>query len=106
GGMYGASSTTFTRIRNPRSPPRRCGVSANCTRLKRACVGGCRRSGRACGLSARHRCSLSLKTWLETQLARVSKKSDLAVAIRYALSRWAAMTRYRDDGRLEIDNNA
>lgn len=47
-----------------------------------------------------------LKTWLETQLARVSKKSDLAVAIRYALSRWAAMTRYRDDGRLEIDNNA
>jgi len=28
------------------------------------------------------------------------------VAIRYALSRWAALTRYRDDGRLEIDNNA
>jgi len=47
-----------------------------------------------------------LKRWLNTQLARVSKKSELAVAIRYALSRWAAMTRYRDDGRLEIDNNA
>jgi hypothetical protein len=47
-----------------------------------------------------------LKTWLEAQLARVSKKSELAVAIRYALSRWTAMTRYRDDGRLEIDNNA
>jgi len=28
------------------------------------------------------------------------------VAIRYALSRWTALTRYRDDGRLEIDNNA
>ena len=28
------------------------------------------------------------------------------MAIRYALSRWVAMTRYRDDGRLEIDNNA
>jgi len=48
----------------------------------------------------------NLKTWLEAQLARVSKKSELAVAIRYALSRWVAMTRYCDDGRLEIDNNA
>jgi transposase len=47
-----------------------------------------------------------LKAWLEAQLARVSKKSELAVAIRYALSRWEALTRYCDDGRLEIDNNA
>ena len=46
-----------------------------------------------------------LKAWLEAQLARVSKKSELAVAIRYALSRWVALTRYCDDGRLEIDNN-
>lgn len=47
----------------------------------------------------------ALKNWLEAQLARVSKKSELAVAIRYALSRWTAMTRYRDDGRLEIDTS-
>jgi len=26
--------------------------------------------------------------------------------MRYALSRWAALARYLDDGRLEIDNNA
>src|SRR5882724_2045441 len=31
--------------------------------------------------------------------------SQLAGAIRYALNRWTALTRYRDDGRLEIDNN-
>jgi len=37
---------------------------------------------------------------------KLSKKSELALAIRYALSRWSALTRYRDDGRLEIDNNA
>ena len=30
----------------------------------------------------------------------------MAEAIRYALTRWTALTRYRDDGRLEIDNNA
>ena len=48
----------------------------------------------------------SLRAWLETTLARVSGRSDLAVAIRYALSRWEALTRYVADGRLEIDNNA
>jgi transposase len=48
----------------------------------------------------------ALHTWLHTTLTTLSKKSELAVAIRYALSRWAALTRYRNDGRLEIDNNA
>lgn len=38
--------------------------------------------------------------------AQVSKKSELAGAIGYALSRWTAVTRYCDDGRIEIDNNA
>jgi hypothetical protein len=44
--------------------------------------------------------------WLQQTLATVSQKSALAIAIRYALTRWAALTRYRDDGRIEIDNNA
>jgi len=48
----------------------------------------------------------SLYTWLHATLVTVSKKSALAVAIRYALSRWPALARYRDDGRIEIDNNA
>ena len=48
----------------------------------------------------------SLHTWLHASLTTVSKKSELAIAMRYALTRWAALTRYRDDGRLEIDNNA
>ena len=47
-----------------------------------------------------------LYAFLHTSLTTLSKKSELAVAIRYSLSRWAALTRYRDDGRLEIDNNA
>jgi transposase len=36
----------------------------------------------------------------------LSKKSELAGAIRYALARWKALTHYRDDGRIEIDNSA
>ena len=48
----------------------------------------------------------SLKQWLEEILGRLSKKSDTAMAVRYALGRWEALLRYCDDGRLEIDNNA
>lgn len=49
---------------------------------------------------------LQLKRWLEATLSKVSAKSELAAAIKYALARWAALTRYVDDGRSEIDNNA
>src|SRR5215831_8369972 len=48
----------------------------------------------------------ALHPWLHATVTTLSRKSELAVAIRYALSRWTALTRYRDDGRLEIDNNA
>jgi transposase len=44
----------------------------------------------------------SLHSWLGSVLPTLSKKSELATAIRYALSRWAALTRYRDDGRVEM----
>lgn len=47
-----------------------------------------------------------LKQWLQATLATVSAKSELAGAIGYALKRWTALTRYRDDGAIEIDNNA
>ncbi len=47
-----------------------------------------------------------LKAWFEATLAQLSAKSALASAMRYALTRWAALVRYCDDGRIEIDNNA
>lgn len=34
----------------------------------------------------------------------LSPKADTSKAILYALNRWEALTRYRDDGRMEIDN--
>jgi transposase len=42
----------------------------------------------------------------ERTLSKLSRKSDTTVAIRYALSRWDALTRYIEDGHIEIDNNA
>jgi transposase len=47
-----------------------------------------------------------LRPWLEKQLAVLSRKSETALAIRYALARWSALSRYVDDGHIEIDNNA
>jgi len=44
--------------------------------------------------------------WLQQTLTTLSQKSAAAKAIRYALSRWEALMRYCDDGRVEIDNNA
>ena len=47
-----------------------------------------------------------LHRWFHDTLSKLSRKSPLALAIRYALTRWTALTRYRDDGRLELENNA
>lgn len=47
-----------------------------------------------------------LRAWLDATLRKLSQKSALAEAIRYALARWDALVRYTTDGRIEIDNNA
>ncbi len=48
---------------------------------------------------------LELEPWLRQKLKLISQKSKLAEAIRYALSRWAGLVRFIDDGRIEIDSN-
>ena len=47
-----------------------------------------------------------LRQWMEKTLRSLSAKSETANAIRYALSHWRALTRYVDNGLLEIDNSA
>jgi transposase len=49
---------------------------------------------------------ISLGSWLREQRARVSKNSDTGKAIDYSLKLWAALTRFLDDGRLCMSNNA
>jgi transposase len=48
---------------------------------------------------------LDLKLWLEARLATVAGRSPLAEAIRYTLARWDGLTRFLDDGRIELDSN-
>src|SRR3954449_6933282 len=47
----------------------------------------------------------ALHGWLTVQLARVSGKSGLAEAIRYALRHWTGLVLFLDDGRLELDTD-
>jgi transposase len=46
-----------------------------------------------------------IKAYLERERLNVLPKSPIGQAISYALSNWAALVRYCDDGDLEIDNN-
>jgi hypothetical protein len=48
----------------------------------------------------------ALKTWLEKTLAQLPGGSEIAKAIRYALNQWDGLTRFLDDGRIEIDSNS
>ena len=47
-----------------------------------------------------------LESWLREQRARVSRNSETGKAIDYSLKRWSALTRFLDDGRLCMSNNA
>ena len=47
-----------------------------------------------------------LRIFLEAKNRQVSAKAKLGEAIRYALTRWAGLSRFLDDGRVDLDSNA
>jgi transposase len=59
--------------------------------------------------AVRQECShplvIAFRTWLEHQLVQVSAKAPVAEAIRYGLHHWDGLTRFVDDGRIELDTN-
>ena len=46
----------------------------------------------------------ALRAVIDDALRKLSPRSDMAKALRYGVKLWPALTRYLDDGRLEIDN--
>jgi hypothetical protein len=48
----------------------------------------------------------SMHAWFKASVSKLSRKSDVTLAIHYALGRWTQLVQYCKDGRLEIDNNA
>ena len=47
----------------------------------------------------------ALKPWFEATLGRVSKGGKLGAALAYGLNHWHGLSRYLEDGRIEIDSN-
>ena len=47
-----------------------------------------------------------LESWMRSERARLSRHADVAKAMDYMLKRWAAFTRFLNDGRLCLTNNA
>ncbi|MBR9766684.1 MAG: transposase [Rhodobacteraceae bacterium] len=47
----------------------------------------------------------AFRPWLEVQLSRIPRSSKLAEDIRYTPARWPGLTRFLEDGRLELDTN-
>ncbi|MBF6561438.1 MAG: IS66 family transposase [Candidatus Binataceae bacterium] len=48
----------------------------------------------------------SLETWMRGERGRLSRHADVAKAMDYMLKRWEAFTRFLDDGRICLTNNA
>jgi transposase len=48
----------------------------------------------------------SLEQWMRGERARLSRHADVAKAMDYMLKRWDAFTRFLDDGRICLTNNA
>jgi transposase len=48
---------------------------------------------------------MALRSFFEKELSRVSGKSPIAKALRYGLSHWEGLTRFLDDGRIDLDSN-
>ena len=48
----------------------------------------------------------NLQAWMREQRAKLSRGNDLAKAMDYILKRWSAFTRFLDDGRICLSNNA
>jgi hypothetical protein len=47
-----------------------------------------------------------LESWMREQRAKLSRGNDVAKAMEYMLKRWTAFTRFLDDGRICLSNNA
>jgi len=47
-----------------------------------------------------------LETWMRQERARLSRHNDVAKAMDYMLKRWVSFTRFLDDGRICLTNNA
>ncbi|WP_280951791.1 IS66 family transposase [Rhizobium chutanense] len=84
---------------------RRSNASPNFTRLKTRYVASHTRSVAPRAKRRADRSQIASLPGCANNSASSVKRRSFAEAIRYALSRWDGLTRFIDDGRIEIDSN-
>ncbi len=106
GATGGASSSCWPTSPRRRWRSRRCAGSTLIFDVERA-LNGLPEDQRL-ALRQQHVAPLvaDLETWMRTERARLSRHNDVAKAMDYMLKRWAAFTRFLDDGRICLTNNA
>ena len=102
----GATSSTWRSSPRRRSRRRSCAASTSCSRSSATSTA----SRPTCDTRSRQERSkplvAALEAYMREQFERLSPKNDVAKAIRYMLVRWASFTRFLDDGRICLSNNA
>ena len=90
------------------APPLRSRISPNHC-LKKPYTGGIRGKDPDTRRAVRQKLSRplveALRPWLEARLHEISSASELARHIRYGLKRWEGLSRFLEDGRIEMDTN-
>lgn len=99
-------SSNCPQVKARRSPPKPSSAWSRSGLSRKLFADKVRRSGPSCASNNPPRLSPSSFSLWEKQLPRLSGKSKLAEAIRYALSRRRqALERFLADGRIEINSN-
>jgi transposase len=104
GRTFGVASMSSPSLVRHRSPAKRSNGLPDSTPSRKISGAEVPRSAERPSLKSRPLID-GLEPWLRAKLGLISQKSKLATAIRYALSRWEGLTRFIDDGRIELDNN-
>ena len=94
------------RRRSRRWPSRRSGASTHLFEIERSINGQTAEQRRAVRQQLSAPLVADLESWMREQRAKLSRDNDVAKAIEYMLKRWPAFTRFLDDGRICLSNNA
>jgi transposase len=105
GATAAGSSSTWRKRERPRLPPRPCGASMNCSRSSAPSTAKHRNSGLPCGVKNRSRSSSISKPGCASS-EPCSHQATTPQRPSTTFNRWAAFTRFLDDGRVCLTNDA
>ena len=104
--MPAARRKAKRRPRSRRWRLRRSAASTRCSSIERAINGQSAEQRRAVRQELSAPLVADLERWMREQRAKLSRGNDVAKAMDYMLKRWPAFTRFLDDGRICLTNNA